>query len=144
MNDGIKEQIAKPKNRRFSLIYPILLAFLFIRIGIYSQDLRESISALCIVLLIIGHFRTKRKTEEGEKPGTPESSAFVSMALGVLLLVAIFYAWNYAIEKGGLWWILFLVVGFTCLRVGESLKRGLEAAVTDSKHEQKSKDIQSR
>jgi drug/metabolite transporter (DMT)-like permease len=144
MNDGTTEQMAKPENRRFSLIYPILLIFLFVGIGIYSQDLRESISALCMILLVIGHFRTKRKTKEGEKSGTPESSVFISMTLGVLLLVAIFYAWNYAIQKGGLWWILFLVVGFTCLRVGESLKRGLEAAVRDSKHEQKSKDIQSR
>lgn len=135
MNEENPASTAAPKTRMLALIWQILLILLFVGISAYSQNLRELISALCMILLVIGHFRTKGKTEEGKKFGTPESSAFVSMAFGVMLIVAIIYAWNYAIEKGGLWWILFLVVGFTCIRVGESLKRALEAAVKDSKDE---------
>ena len=122
----------------------VLLVLLFAGIAAYSQNLKESISALCIVLLVVAHLRTMRITEGGERFGTPGSSAVVSMAFGVLLIVAIFYAWSYAIKEGGLWWLLFLVVGYTCLKIGESFKRGLEAAVKDSKDEQKTKDIQAR
>ena len=137
MNNKDIEQIEKPYRKRKDLVYSALLFALFVGIGIYSQDIGEAISALCMILLVIGHFRTRRKTREGEKFGTPESTALVSMALGVLLIVAIIFAWTYAIERGGLWWILFSIVGFACLRAGEALKKGLEGAVKDSRDERK-------
>ena len=116
-------------------IFMLIMAVLFLGIGVYSHDLREVFSAFLMVLLVVGHFRTRRKTEEGEKFGTPESTAFVSMALGIPLIIAVIFAWNYAMERGGLWWILFCIVAYFSLKAGEQIKKGLEGAVKDARNE---------
>lgn len=105
-------------------------------IGILSQNAREAVSSVLMVALMIWHFRTRRTTRDGGKFGTPESTAFVAMALGVCLIGAAIFAWGYAMEKGGLWWLLLGAVGLTCLSAGNSVKESLEGAVRDSRKEQ--------
>lgn len=125
----------KKQNRRTSgLVIALILGSAMAAIGIYSQNLQDTITAAAMLVLVWGHFRTRR----GTKFGTPESSAAVSMILGLLLIISSFYAWSYALDKGGFWWVIFAVFVIACLRAGNAVKESLEQAVRDSRKEQKS------
>ena len=135
----VRREMSTPTPSRSALpsLFAVGLIVLGSAIGILSQNVREAISSVLMVVLVIWHFRTRRTTGEGDKFGTPESTTFVAMALGVCLIVAVIFAWGYAMGKGGLWWILFGAVGLACLSAGNSVKKSLEGAVRDSRKEQK-------